>query len=249
MSKLSLFFLLAHFFFGWQLNAQSENKLRQELQATKDKTSQLQIRFRLLDVIYERNRNEWQKEIKLLVAQRQAYAGAENQALISLLAADRIIGPSTVSLNPADADPTIRLLVAVIFPDDIKVPPVMVPVPEIAPPAPVVTIPADVRFPVTDTAVPSRLTPSMLPPALVYPVDIKLPPAVILPVVDTIVPVRLLPFTIPVALTNPATINPVLVNTAILPTPLIVTFALPFKLPILASDNPLEILVLTLFVP
>ena len=89
MSKLSLFFLLAHFFFGWQLIAQSENKLRQDLQATKDKTAQLQVRLRLLDAIYERNRNEWQKEIKLLVAQRQAYTGAENQALISLLAAER----------------------------------------------------------------------------------------------------------------------------------------------------------------
>ncbi len=89
MSKLSLFFLFAHFFFGWQLIAQSENKLRQDLQATKDKTSQLQVRLRLLDAIYERNRNEWQKEIKLLVAQRQAYTGAENQALISLLAAER----------------------------------------------------------------------------------------------------------------------------------------------------------------
>lgn len=89
MSKVSLFFLLVLFFFGWQLHAQSENKLRQDLQATKDKTSQLQIRLRLLDIIYERNRNEWQKEINLLVAQRQAYTGAENQALIALLEAER----------------------------------------------------------------------------------------------------------------------------------------------------------------
>ena len=35
-----------------QLNAQSEKQLRQDLQSTKNKTSQLQIRLRLLDAIY-----------------------------------------------------------------------------------------------------------------------------------------------------------------------------------------------------
>jgi hypothetical protein len=49
-----------------QLNAQSEKQLRQDLQGTKNKTSQLQIRLHLIDVIYERNRNEWQKEVQLL---------------------------------------------------------------------------------------------------------------------------------------------------------------------------------------
>jgi hypothetical protein len=72
-----------------QLNAQSEKQLRQDLQGTKNKTSQLQIRLHLIDVIYERNRNEWQKEVQLLIAQRKAYFGAENQALISLVEAER----------------------------------------------------------------------------------------------------------------------------------------------------------------
>jgi hypothetical protein len=89
MSKLSLFFVILTFFLGLQLNAQSEKQLRQDLQNTKDKTSQLQIRLRLIDAIYERNRNEWQKEIQLLVAQRSAYSGVSNQALISLLQAER----------------------------------------------------------------------------------------------------------------------------------------------------------------
>ena len=72
-----------------QLNAQSENQLRQDLQSTKNKTSQLQIRLRLLDAIYERNRNEWQKEVQILVSQRRAYVGSDNQAQISLLEAER----------------------------------------------------------------------------------------------------------------------------------------------------------------
>ena len=67
MSKVSLFFLIVSVFLGMQLNAQSENQLRQDLQSTKNKTSQLQIRLRLLDAIYERNRNEWQKEVQILV--------------------------------------------------------------------------------------------------------------------------------------------------------------------------------------
>jgi hypothetical protein len=89
MSKVSLFFLIVSVFLGLQLNAQSENQLRQDLQSTKNKTSQLQIRLRLIDAIYERNRNEWQKEVKILVLQRRAYVGSENQAQISLLEAER----------------------------------------------------------------------------------------------------------------------------------------------------------------
>jgi hypothetical protein len=89
MSKISLFFLIVSVFWGLQFNAQSEKQLRQDLQRTKDKTTQLQIRLHLIDVIFERNRNEWQKEVQLLVSQRKAYLGAENQALISLLEAER----------------------------------------------------------------------------------------------------------------------------------------------------------------
>lgn len=89
MSKVSLFFLIVSVFLGLQLNAQSEKQLRQDLQSTKNKTSQLQIRLHLIDVIYERNRSEWQKEVQLLVAQRKAYLGIENQALISLVEAER----------------------------------------------------------------------------------------------------------------------------------------------------------------
>jgi len=89
MSKVSLFFVIITFFLGLQLQAQSETQLRQELQNTKHKTPQLQIRLRLIDAIYERNRNEWQKEIQLLVSQRSAYAGQSNQAIISLLDAER----------------------------------------------------------------------------------------------------------------------------------------------------------------
>jgi hypothetical protein len=59
------------------------------LARTKDKTSQLQIRLRLIDAIYESNRNQWQKEVKLLVLQRRAYTGQADQALISLLDAER----------------------------------------------------------------------------------------------------------------------------------------------------------------
>ena len=80
MSKVSLFFLIVSVFLGMQLNAQSEKQLRQDLQSTKNKTSQLQIRLRLLDAIYERNRNEWQKEVQILVSQRRAYVGSDNQA-------------------------------------------------------------------------------------------------------------------------------------------------------------------------
>ena len=79
----------------------------------------------------------------------------------------------------------------------------MVPVPEIAPPAPVVTILADVRFPVTDTAVPNRLAAVVtLPAALAYPPVNKLLPITL--------PLKLpiTPNTLPVALTNPATVNP-----------------------------------------
>ena len=88
MSKLSLFFVIFGFFFGLQLFGQTEAQLRKELQSTKSKTSQLQIRLRLIDVIYERNRCDWQKEIEALVIQRKAYVGAQNQALISLLDAE-----------------------------------------------------------------------------------------------------------------------------------------------------------------
>jgi hypothetical protein len=89
MAKVSLFFLIVCFFLGLQLTAQTEKQLRSELARTKDKTSQLQIRLRLIDAIYESNRNEWQKEVKLLVLQRRAYVGQANQALISLLEAER----------------------------------------------------------------------------------------------------------------------------------------------------------------
>ena len=89
MAKVSLFFLIVCFFLGLQLTAQTEKQLRSELARTKDKTSQLQIRLRLIDAIYESNRNEWQKEIKLLVLQRRAYVGPYDQALISLLEAER----------------------------------------------------------------------------------------------------------------------------------------------------------------
>ena len=170
--------------------------------------------------------------------------------LSSVLAAFNIIGPLTDSLKLPVAAPIIILPAAVILPVDDNAPPVITPDPVIAPPDPVVTIPADVRFPVTDTAEPSKLAPdSTLPPALVYPMDTKLPPALILPVVDTIVPVKLLPFTIPVALTNPVTLNPPVLNTAILPTPPMVIFALPSAWPMLASDVPLMILVLTPPIP
>jgi hypothetical protein len=91
MSKVSLFFVILTFFLGVQLNAQSEKLLRQELQNTKNKTAQLQIRLRLIDAIYERNRQDWQKEVHLLVLQRRAYQGAANQALISLLQAERAL--------------------------------------------------------------------------------------------------------------------------------------------------------------
>ncbi|MEY4805346.1 MAG: hypothetical protein RL331_1872, partial [Bacteroidota bacterium] len=74
---------------GLQVSAQSEKQLRSELARTKDKTSQLQIRLRLIDAIYESNRNQWQKEVQLLVLQRRAYVGQANQALISLLEAER----------------------------------------------------------------------------------------------------------------------------------------------------------------
>jgi hypothetical protein len=89
MAKVSLFFLIVCFFLGLQLTAQTEKQLRSELARTKDKTSQLQIRLRLIDAIYESNRNEWQKEVKLLVLQRRAYVGPYDQALISLLEAER----------------------------------------------------------------------------------------------------------------------------------------------------------------
>ena len=89
MAKVSLFFLIVCFFLGLQLTAQTEKQLRSELARTKDKTSQLQIRLRLIDAIYESNRNEWQKEVHLLVLQRRAYVGQANQALISLLEAER----------------------------------------------------------------------------------------------------------------------------------------------------------------
>lgn len=89
MAKVSLFFLIVCFFSGLQLTAQTEKQLRSELARTKDKTSQLQIRLRLIDAIYESNRNEWQKEVKLLVLQRRAYVGPYDQALISLLEAER----------------------------------------------------------------------------------------------------------------------------------------------------------------
>ena len=89
MAKVSLFFLIVCFFSGLQLTAQTEKQLRSELARTKDKTSQLQIRLRLIDAIYESNRNQWQKEVKLLVLQRRAYVGQANQALISLLEAER----------------------------------------------------------------------------------------------------------------------------------------------------------------
>ena len=89
MAKVSLFFLIVCFFLGLQVSAQSEKQLRSELARTKDKTSQLQIRLRLIDAIYERNRNEWQNEVKLLVLQRRAYSNLGSQALISLLDAER----------------------------------------------------------------------------------------------------------------------------------------------------------------
>lgn len=89
MSKVSLFFLIVSVFLGLQFNAQTEKQLRQDLQSTKDKTTQLQIRLHLIDVIYERDRNQWQKEVEMLVVQRQAYKGFDNQALISLLEAER----------------------------------------------------------------------------------------------------------------------------------------------------------------
>ncbi|MFM7005995.1 MAG: histidine kinase [Flavobacteriales bacterium] len=89
MTKLSLFFVFAGFFLSLLTYGQTEDELRQKMQATKNKTSQLQIRLRLLDAVYERNRNEWQKEAQLLVTQRRAYLGKENQALISLIEADR----------------------------------------------------------------------------------------------------------------------------------------------------------------
>ncbi|MEN9968371.1 MAG: hypothetical protein RIR94_545 [Bacteroidota bacterium] len=89
MSKVSLFFLIVCFFLGLQVSAQSEKQLRTELARTKDKTSQLQIRLRLIDAIYERNRNEWQKEVNLLVLQRRAYNSLGSQALISLMEAER----------------------------------------------------------------------------------------------------------------------------------------------------------------
>ena len=89
MSKVSLFFLIVYFFLGLQVAAQSEKQLRLELERTKNKTSQLQIRLRLIDAIYESNRNEWQKEIQSLVLQRRAYGGSASQALISLLDAER----------------------------------------------------------------------------------------------------------------------------------------------------------------
>ncbi len=89
MSKVSLFFLIVCLFLGLQVTAQSEKQLRTELARTKNKTSQLQIRLRLIDAIYQSNRNEWQKEVNLLVLQRRAYVGQDNQALISLLAAER----------------------------------------------------------------------------------------------------------------------------------------------------------------
>lgn len=89
MSKVSLFFFIVCFFLGLQAAAQPEKQLRLELERTKDKTSQLQIRLRLIDAIYERNRNDWQKEVQSLVLQRRAYSGLNSQALISLLAAER----------------------------------------------------------------------------------------------------------------------------------------------------------------
>lgn len=89
MAKVSLFFLIICFFSGLQLSAQTETQLRTELAQTKDKTVQLQIRLRLLDAIYERNRNDWQKEVKLLVDQRRAYQSKNSQVLISLLEAER----------------------------------------------------------------------------------------------------------------------------------------------------------------
>lgn len=89
MAKVSLFFLIICFFSGLQLSAQTETQLRTELAQTKDKTVQLQIRLRLLDAIYERNRNDWQKEVKLLVDQRRAYQSKNSQILISLLEAER----------------------------------------------------------------------------------------------------------------------------------------------------------------
>jgi len=91
MSKLRLFFVIFGFFFSLQLLGQNEEELRQELQSTKNKTLQLQIRLRLIDAIYERNRFEWHKEIEALVLQRNAYAGKHNQALIALLAAENQI--------------------------------------------------------------------------------------------------------------------------------------------------------------
>lgn len=72
-----------------KITAQTEEQLLQELKLQKNKTSQLQIRLRLLELIYERDRNEWQKEVLLLVNQRAAYSGTENQALISLVEAER----------------------------------------------------------------------------------------------------------------------------------------------------------------
>ncbi|MEN9994063.1 MAG: hypothetical protein RL762_720 [Bacteroidota bacterium] len=89
MSKVSLFFLSVCFFLVLQITAQTEKQLRSELGRTKDKTAQLQIRLRLIDAIYESNRNQWQNEVQLLVSQRRAYSGQANQVLISLLAAER----------------------------------------------------------------------------------------------------------------------------------------------------------------
>ena len=89
MSKLSLFFVFLSIFLSLKITAQTEKQLLQELKLQKNKTSQLQIRLRLLELIYERDRNEWQKEVLLLVNQRAAYAGTENQALISLVEAER----------------------------------------------------------------------------------------------------------------------------------------------------------------
>lgn len=89
MTKVGLFFIIVSFYWSLNFNAQTEKQLMQRLQTTQNKTAQLQIRLLLLDAIYQRNGNDWQNEVKLLVLQRKAYSGAENQALISLVQAER----------------------------------------------------------------------------------------------------------------------------------------------------------------
>lgn len=89
MAKLVLFFVLSGFFSSFHFYAQTEKQLRSELSIQKDKTSQLNIRLRILDIIYERDRNEWQNEVAILIEQRLAYPGKNNQSLISLLEAER----------------------------------------------------------------------------------------------------------------------------------------------------------------